>query len=428
MRFHTLFLFHIISQFTDPTSTSINRNSYELKITSPPDGSSVNGPFSVKVEFINRLVNSNFDHAISSFEIILDGQSSLQVPLVNKSWSYYIVNFHGLERGLHVIEAVAFQEDADIPGSENWMAQSNSITDRVHYFSEGTVQAPIPVSQHFSEEFRVFLRKRVQTTELGVQSWPCNPRANGSSTSINHSEVWHANQTAILVLDMWAVHGCKSASLRLSAMVSRMNEVLMEARNRGAMVIFCPSSGVEEMTPAYPVQRRRMAEAATQCADPQTCRAAGVSHAGQGVDADPRLEPPLPIAGGCDGGEERPWDDATHAQHPGLAVFPTDGLSDSAQEIVGFLRASGRRRVVLMGVHANECLLKRPFGLRRLPAEDGVTVAVVRDLVDVLHDPRRGPPISHARARALVLRHIEAYLAPTLHSSDLTRSLADDVD
>jgi hypothetical protein len=206
-------------------------------------------------------------------------------------------------------------------------------------------------------------------------------------------------------------------------MVERMNQVLVDARDRGIMIIFAPSSGVEEMAPSFPTQRRRMRDGALHCTARDACASAGVTHAGQGADADPRVEPPLPIAGGCDDGEEdgpARWDDASHAQDPRLAVFPADGLSDSAEEIVGFLRGNGLRRVVLAGVHANECLLRRPFGLRRLPAA-GFAVAVARDLTDVLHDPRRGPHVSHARAREMVLRHVEAHLAPTLHSADLTR-------
>ena len=206
-----------------------------------------------------------------------------------------------------------------------------------------------------------------------------------------------------------------------------MSQVLVDARDRGVMVIFAPSSGVDEMAPSYPTQRRRMQEGARHCAR-HACASAGVTHAGQGADADPRREPPLPIAGGCDDGEEggpARWDDASHAQHPGLAVFPADGLSDSAEEIAGFLRGNGLRRVVLAGVHANECLLRRPFGLRRLPAE-GLAVAVARDLTDVLHDPRRGPAVSHARARELVLHHVEAHLAPTLRAADLTRLAGED--
>jgi nicotinamidase-related amidase len=360
------------------------------------------------------------------FEIALDGQTAVQIPLLNRSWSYYIVTIGGLETGTHVLDAVIWREDADTPGSPEWTGEQSLVSDRVHYLSEGI---HVPKISSFrpkvDDVFNVILRKRMQINEFGSMSWPCKVAENASCTLVEVTEAWPANETAIIVLDMWAYHGCEAASLRTAAMVEKMNQVLISARNHGVMIIFSPSSGVDEMAPSFPTQRRRMADAAAHCADARTCGAAGVTHAGQGIAADPQREPPLPIAGGCDGGEEREWGDASHAQHPGLAVFPEDGLSDSAQEIVGYLRADGRRRVVLAGVHANECLLRRPFALRRLPAE-GFAVAVARDLTDVLHDPRRGPPVSHARATAMVLRHIEAYLAPTLRSADLARAVHDD--
>ena len=418
----------------DTTTGFRNVKPYKLKITAPPDGAAVRGPFSIKIEFFNFMIQTTEVSAIAALdfpsqcEISVDGHSVLQIPLLNRSWSYYLVTVGGLERGLHIIDAILWREGADIPGSPEWIGEKFLISDRVHYISEGTEPLQIPnFGPKVADIFRVVLRKRMQADEFGQLSWPCKSASNLSASWTEAIELWPANETAILVLDMWAYHGCESASLRAAAMVERMNRVLVAARDRGATVIFCPSSGVDEMAPSFPQQRRRMAEAAAHCADRRTCGAAGVTHAGQGIHADPRVEPPPPIAGGCDGPEERAWADAPHAQHAGLAVFPGDGLSDSAQEIVGFLRAAGLRRVVLVGVHANECLLRRPFALRRLPAE-GFAVAVARDLTDVLHDPRRGPPVSHAGALQLVLRHIESYLAPTIRSRDLTRAVDEDPD
>jgi hypothetical protein len=122
-------------------------------------------------------------------------------------------------------------------------------------------------------------------------------------------------------------------------------------------------------------------------------------------------------------------------------------------------------------VHANECLLKRPFGLRLLSligsgsgAGAGLQVVLARDLTgaailarpgvtcrlwprlgsslegivlpvqsvrpgqhaadagalaDVMFDPRDPPHVTHAGACRLVVDHIERYVCSSMHSSDL---------
>jgi len=81
------------------------------------------------------------------------------------------------------------------------------------------------------------------------------------------------------------------------------------------------------------------------------------------------------------------WDEGPHDQHPAIAIYPQDGLSDNAQEIMGYFWREGVRNVILMGVHVDECVLKRPFGARALKTA-GFNVVLARDLTDVLYDPR----------------------------------------
>ena len=89
--------------------------------------------------------------------------------------------------------------------------------------------------------------------------------------------------------------------------------------------VVCACSGVDEMAPEYPVQRARMVSAAASCSDAAGCPAARFTHAGQAMGRLPG-EPELPIVGGgCDDDEPTPpapWDDETHAQHPGIVIFP----------------------------------------------------------------------------------------------------------
>ena len=221
------------------------RSSFSLKITGPPDGSVVSGPFSVKVEFSHSFsyleLDSFGDEFPSSFEVTLDGHSDVKIALSNRSWSYYVLNFAGLEKGIHFIEAAVLQEGADIAGSPEWVGGSFHVSDRVRYTSKGPDPAPPPTPHmKFDGALSVMLRKRMQVDETGALSWPRSPESNGSVRVVEVPELWPANETAILVLDMWHHHGCRSASLRLSAMVDRMNQVLVDARDRGVMIIFSP--------------------------------------------------------------------------------------------------------------------------------------------------------------------------------------------
>jgi nicotinamidase-related amidase len=348
----------------------------QLKIAAPADGADVWGAFSVRVEFSHRVspVLEPPEALPSAFHVLLNGDHALRVALKNSSRSFYLVHIPPLPDGPLVVQvALRFPGDDD-PQSSAWMPPEQ---DRARYYSRGgerpipeLVPAPRPDS---AGRFRVAVRRRL---------------AQGLSTETQH---WAPEETAILVVDMWRYHGCRPAMLRARELSGPVNRVISAARQRGVFIVHVPSSGVDEMAPDYPVQRARMIRAAAACTDESSCPAAHFKHPGQSVD-HLEGEPLLPLTGGgCDDDEPSPparWDDETHAQLPAIDIFPSDGLSESAQEIVGALLQKGIRYVVVMGVHANECLLKRPFGLRGLALYSKwfahFQAVLARDLTDVL--------------------------------------------
>ena len=444
----------------------------------------------VRVEFAHRVSHLDPPETLPwAFDVLLDGEHALQVVLKNNSKSrnarsFYLVHIPALASGPHLLQvALRYPADED-QGSPAWVAPES---DRARYIVRGEsrqIPPPAPVSTGGSAGlYAVTLRRRrtssppppVSSTDSdAARSDAVAPHDIGSrytreyvppSGSLGFEEEtvrWAPQETAILVVDMWKYHACQPAMQRAHELAARINRVVSAARQRGAFIIHVPSSGVEEMTPEYPVQRARMVAAAAACpAETQgtgvsTCPAATKTHAGdavgrleQSTDAR-RPEPEVPFAGGgCDDDgitPPPPWDDDTHAQHEGIGIFPRDGLSDNAREIAGALLGGGFRQVVVTGVHANECLLTRPFGLRLLQrltlrggmggglalglAHDdqnsggggwGETVQVVlaRDLTDVLYDPRDSPHCTHREALALVVQHIERYVCPTVLSSQL---------
>ncbi len=54
-------------------------------------------------------------------------------------------------------------------------------------------------------------------------------------------ETWDARKSAVIVCDMWDTHHSENAAHRTAELAKRMNQVLIEARRRGATIIHAPS-------------------------------------------------------------------------------------------------------------------------------------------------------------------------------------------
>jgi len=212
-----------------------------------------------------------------------------------------------------------------------------------------------------------------------------------------------ANQTAVLICDMWDRHWSRGAAERVDAMAPRMNQIVKAARSRGAHIIHAPSETIDfyAETPAR-----------------------------QRVLAIPRVEPPPPIErpdpplpvddsdGGSDTGEQ-PWYRAWSCQHPAIEIDQArDVISDDGVEIYSFLHRQGIQQVLIMGVHTNMCVLNRSFGIKQM-VRWGLDVALVRDLTDAMYNPARPPYVSHDEGTRLVVEYIEKFWCPTITSDDL---------
>ena len=99
-----------------------------------------------------------------------------------------------------------------------------------------------------------------------------------------------------------------------------------------------------------------------------------------------------------------------------------DAVSDSGrEEIWNLLEERGIDNVILMGVHANMCVLGRPFGLRQL-AKNGKQVVLMRDMTDTMYNPARWPHVGHFRGTDLIVEHVEKYVCPTITSDQILES------
>ncbi|MBC8869269.1 MAG: isochorismatase family protein [Planctomycetes bacterium] len=223
---------------------------------------------------------------------------------------------------------------------------------------------------------------------------------------------WEVSQTAVIIIDMWNGHYCRSAAQRVGVMAPHMNRVVTAARNHGVMIIHAPSGTVNMYADTQ--YRKRMQQA------PAAKGPEGWAF-GKWCDLDPSCEPPMPVdTTKCASDDPIVYTAVRQfsKQHPGIDIIGYDGISDSGQEIFNFCEAHGITNIVIMGVHTNMCVLGRPFGIRAM-VRLGRNVVLARDLTDAMYDPRQPPHVSHTRGTELVIEHIEKYWCPSIRSDDL---------
>ncbi|HUY92028.1 MAG TPA: ThuA domain-containing protein [Pirellulales bacterium] len=257
-----------------------------------------------------------------------------------------------------------------------------------------TIAAPV----RGAEPLRLHLRSRAET-------------AAGSGkfqVAVGEAE-WDPAKTAIIVCDMWDQHWCRGATERVAEMAPRMNEVLKAARRRGVLIIHCPSDTMKfyEGAPG-----RKLA----QQAPPLELKPLAVGW----CPLAGGKEPPLPFENRkdrCDCTPQCPHGHPWKRQIETLEIADGDAITDNAEAIY-LMRQRGIDRVIVMGVHANICVLRRPFAVRQLCAQ-GLQVVVMRDMTDSMHDSGSPPAgLDHFRATERVIEHIEKYWRPTITSQD----------
>ncbi len=232
---------------------------------------------------------------------------------------------------------------------------------------------------------------------------------SGQFRAVIRSAAWKANETAIVICDMWNDHYCRNAARRVAEMAPRMNEVIKRARQQGVLIIHSPSGCMDQYADT---PQRKLAQQA------------------------PKVETKVPLQGWCyldDKREaampvnvEQPCDDAGtirpavrffQRQIDTLEIVDGDAITDSAEAFY-LMKQRGIRNIIIMGVHTNMCVLGRPFGIRQMIYQ-GQNVALMRDMTDTMYNPRNEPFVNHFTGNDLVFEHIERYWCPTITSADI---------
>lgn len=228
----------------------------------------------------------------------------------------------------------------------------------------------------------------------------------GAETDAYFDGVIQPSRTAIVITDMWDQHWCKGATRRVGEIALKMEPVLEQARKAGVLIIHAPS---DTMNFYQNSSARLLAQNAPHATPP------------------PELniqDGPLPTDD-SDGGCDTPGDKEHQAwtrEISTLTIAPGDVVSDNGSEIYNVIQEHHIDTILMMGVHANMCILNRSFGIRQM-VKWGIRCILVRDLTDAMYNPASRPFVSHAEGTELVIQFIERHWAPTTTSADLLKGL-----
>jgi len=225
---------------------------------------------------------------------------------------------------------------------------------------------------------------------------------------------WQPAQTAIIICDVWDKHWCKGAAERVTELAPTINEVVSIARGKGVLIIHAPAETIRnyENHPA-----RKLASAAPRAAN---LPADITNWCNWKDEAEKKAGYPIDHSdGGCDCQtkckEGSPWT----KQNDLIEIRDKDAISNNGVEIWNLLEQRKITNVIVMGVHANMCVLGRPFGLRNM-ARFGKNVVLMRDLTDTMYNSQMSPHVNHFTGTDLIVEHIEKFVCPTITSACLT--------
>ncbi len=252
-----------------------------------------------------------------------------------------------------------------------------------------------------------------ETLHINARSRRAVPDSEGYFKVVNSRENWDPAHTAIIVCDMWNQHWCAGATRRVAQMAPRMNVVVKQARQAGVLIVHAPS-GVLGPYQEHPAYLRGQEE--TETIDLPK----GIKQWCQGLDSEDKTLWPIDQSdGGCDDEpackQGSPW----RRQIDSISIADSDLISDSGEVIWRVFSRRDIRNVILMGVHTNMCVIGRPFGLRNMKRA-GKNVVLCRDLTDTMYNSRMKPRVNHFSGTDLIVEYIEAYVCPTILSTDIT--------
>lgn len=222
---------------------------------------------------------------------------------------------------------------------------------------------------------------------------------------------WDPARAALVICDMWDRAQCVSVARRAEDLAPRIDSLATHLRREGTLIVHAPG-GCMDAYRGTPARDRALqapwAESPApidwnswNCDDPAALPRTLVD-AGPCACASPESC--------CEAGAPYPWT----RQIETIEIADDDAVTDDGQELFNLLTARNIDDVVMVGVHANVCILGRPYGIRQL-VFSGKKPILCRDLTDAVHRDPRG----HAWGVDAIIAHIERRWCPTVTSDEL---------
>lgn len=235
--------------------------------------------------------------------------------------------------------------------------------------------------------------------------------SKGTSVIADGAQIWKANETAIIICDMWNEHWCKGATERVTEMAPAINNVISIARRNGVLIVHAPSDCMDYYKD-YPGRKLALKY--------KLAKNKEVLIQEDNLKSEKGAIWPLDQSdGGCDDVPQCKERKAWVHEIDLIQITDKDIISDSGDELGAIFYDKGIKNVILMGVHTNMCVIGRTFGLRNM-MRLGMNTVLMRDLTDVMYNSRKWPHVPHFEGTVLLTKYIETYVCPTILSTAFT--------
>jgi nicotinamidase-related amidase/type 1 glutamine amidotransferase len=253
-------------------------------------------------------------------------------------------------------------------------------------------------TEQTKDSFRLELRQRTAST-------------SGLTQVVLANDTFDPRTTAVVVIDMWDRHWCRTYTARVAELVPRMNATIAAARQLGLQIVWAPSDVLD----FYADHPRRKA----MLAIPEHPTPAKIA-----------FNPPqVPQGDFCECGPDHGCKSAKvwTRQQADLLIADTDLIADcnNGRELLNLCAERGIKTLIYLGVASNMCVCYRSAGMINLRAH-GLRTIFVRDQVQAIMangiNPAARKPDANftpAKGSAIVERFLEQHVAPSVESRQL---------
>jgi len=234
-------------------------------------------------------------------------------------------------------------------------------------------------------------------------------------------------QAAVVVIDMWQHHPCKTMRADEQKLIPQLNRTLTAARRLGMQVVHAPAEVVGYYKD-FP-QRRAMLDIG-QHPLPKAMRSfnpPGMPHGGWcycGCAAEPPED--------CEADWQR-WkaDKKNRAvrQHRDVYIAAEDmiGKCENGRELYNLCAQRGITHLFYAGIATNMCMFNRGMGMKTM-SRYGLPCVILRDLTAAIHGKPFDPTLSSADVTAKSVAVIERWCAGSLDSVQLVKAAGTDTE